>query len=152
MYDVDRYETQAEELPDQISTPYYYVRRDSSPQISKEEFRDRFWRCAVSCNCCLTTAVERIPQLKAGSLGLRNSPTFWGIVARQRRYHLRVWIYCGIAALPLIPSIWFFFMWIRPGDLKDEVAIANRRDNLSNAFVPLGISIALLMLVLAVTK
>lgn len=71
----------------------------------------------------------------------------WGIVAREKKAAFMVLAYCAIAAMPLPVSIWFFFYWLNPGELLDEAALANHRDNLSNAFVPLGVSIALFMAV-----
>lgn len=58
-----------------------------------------------------------------------------------------MFVYRAIAALPPPISIWFFFYWLNSDELQDEAALTNHRDNLSNAYVPLGISSALFMAV-----
>ena len=77
---------------------------------------------------------------------------YWGIVAREKKAVFMVLVYCTIAALLLPVSVWFFFYWLNPDELLDEAAFANHRDNLSNAFVPLGVSIALFMAVVTFVR
>lgn len=63
-----------------------------------------------------------------------------------------VLIYTIVASIPLIPATWFFFQWLTPSEGMDEYQLANHRDNLSNAFIPLGIAIALLMGILTCVR
>lgn len=60
--------------------------------------------------------------------------------------------YSAVAASPLIPTVWFFFKWLDTSGITDEASLANHRDNLSNAFIPLGMAIALLLAVLTLLK
>lgn len=97
-------------------------------------------------------ALRRIPRKIVKTADDGKHDVFWGIVARQQKSFAMVLIYTTIAGLPILPSIWFFFWWLNPGELTDEVQRANRQDNLSNAFIPLGIAIALQMGVLTCVR
>lgn len=67
-------------------------------------------------------------------------------MARTQRAFYMAALYIAVAASPLIPATWFFFKWLSPpAEDMDEYQLANHRDNLSNAFVPLGVAIALLL-------
>jgi hypothetical protein len=107
----------------------------------------------TECPCSNHTTVDKIPQkTMSEATGTQASafPEFWGIVARERHSFVTVAVYVIVA---VAPSIAFFFYWCMPSaKVTNEESLANRRDNLSNAAVPLGISITFLMALLALLK
>ncbi|KAK7222197.1 hypothetical protein V2G26_010200 [Clonostachys chloroleuca] len=155
-YRADRFRESQPGLPNQTEHKYEYDDEDPPPQVSWEEFKDGYWysntNCVSASQCSGMEALRRIPQkiIKTAEDGKHD--VFWGIVARQQKSFAMVLMYITIAGLPILPSIWFFFWWLNPGQLTDETRLANRRDNLSNAFIPLGIAIALQMGVLTCVR
>ncbi|KAK7993275.1 hypothetical protein PG989_006656 [Apiospora arundinis] len=125
---------------------YEYRVEDPPPQISWEEFKDGFWLGPDP--AFATDAVQRIPKKAVPPDLQRDLPEFWGIVARQHRCLFRALIYLWVSAIPIILSVWYFFRWLTIDPGMDEYQKANHRDNLSNASVPLMVSIALFTIVL----
>jgi ABC-type multidrug transport system permease subunit len=76
--------------------------------------------------------------------------TFYGIIAREEKQIYMAAIYLAIIGASIVPSMWFFFEWLNPGTTADEALVSNRKGNLSNAFVPLSLSISLFSCVLGV--
>ncbi|KAH7014388.1 uncharacterized protein B0I36DRAFT_436390 [Microdochium trichocladiopsis] len=154
-YGKDKYHEAVEGLPDNIDE-YLYLKQELRPQVCWEEFRDGYWNWSNHCDvqqCSTESVVVRIPKKKldrgSDSGQDKRIDVIWGIVARTERAFYVAAIYIALAASPLIPATWFFFKWLSPpvDGTMDEYQLANHRDNLSNAFVPLGISLALLMTV-----
>ncbi|KXJ89920.1 hypothetical protein Micbo1qcDRAFT_165298 [Microdochium bolleyi] len=154
-YGRDKYHEAKEDLPE-VGDEYLYLRRKLRPQVCWEEFRDGYWDWRRDCTtqkCPTESVISRIPKKKLDhdpndktSQSQLPVEVIWGIVARTQRAFYMAAIYVAIAASPLVPATWFFFKWLSPPDEgMDEYQLANHRDNLSNAFVPLGIAIALLL-------
>lgn len=125
------------------------MRRKLKPQVCWEEFLDGYWdwrnQCATQ-QCSAESVITRIPKKKFDPNQDETIDVFWGIVARTQRAFYMAALYIAVAASPLIPATWFFFKWLTPpAEDMDEYQLANHRDNLSNAFVPLGVAIALLL-------
>ncbi|CAH0025340.1 unnamed protein product [Clonostachys rhizophaga] len=155
-YRANRFRESQPGLPNQTEDKYEYDDEDPPPQVSWEEFKDGYWynntNCFSASQCSGMEALRRIPQKIIETAQDGKHDVFWGIVARQQKSFAMVLIYITIAGLPIFLSIWFFFWWLNPGELTDEIRLANRRDNLSNAFIPLGIAIAFEMGVLACVR
>lgn len=73
---------------------------------------------------------------------------FYGIIAREEKQIYMGMIYLAVLSVSIVPSIWFFFQWLNTEDITDDVLLANRKGNLSNAFVPLSMCMTLLACVL----
>ncbi|KAJ1324727.1 hypothetical protein MN608_09430 [Microdochium nivale] len=156
-YGRDKYHETAEGLPD-VGDEYLYLRRKLRPQVSREEFRDGYWDWRnryPEPQCSSESVITRIPKRQnvdddddgesVKEKQVSPPDVIWGIVARTQRAFYMAALYVAVAASPLAPATWFFFKWLAPGEGMDEYQLANHRDNLSNAFVPLGIAIALLL-------
>jgi hypothetical protein len=59
-------------------------------------------------------ALRRIPRKIIKTAEDGKLDVFWGIVARQQKSFAMVLIYTTIAGLPILPSIWFFFLVVEP--------------------------------------
>ncbi|KXJ88508.1 hypothetical protein Micbo1qcDRAFT_17666 [Microdochium bolleyi] len=154
----NRYYETSPGVPENDGVEYFYRRQKCSPQVSWEEFRDGYWdwstRCGDDQPCADATAVERIPQKQTRRTPRQAKLTeqqpsddtiIWGIVARTERAFYMALIYIMLASLTIPLSVWFVFWWLQPGEGMDEYQLANHRDNLSNACVPLALAAMLVM-------
>ena len=100
--------------------------------MSWEEFKDGYWYGNINCGsapqCTGMDALRRIPRKIIQTADDGNHDVFWGIVARQQKSFAMVLLYTTMAGLPILPSIWFFFWWLNPGELTDEIQLASHRE------------------------
>ena len=83
-------------------------------------------------------AIARLPKRKTPlNMHDGNRELFWGIYARERRSIARVLAYGTLAN---VPGIVFFFLWLFRWDHASD---------LQNAAVPVGMSLSLTMLFVA---
>lgn len=135
--------------------PYYYLPRPMwpIPPITEDQFYHRFYSCYKpttfhrlfhKCRkrCTDRVTLDRLP-LRHHSLKVEDikEEHFWGIYAVTRISFARVMVYSVVCFAPaFFPGVVFFFLWLfswgHEGDLQ-------------NAAVPLGLSCALLALLLS---
>ncbi|KAK4629728.1 hypothetical protein CLAFUR4_08611 [Fulvia fulva] len=125
-------------FPSKDNTDYDFIPRPIEPSppggpVSEQEFRNRFHK-----SCDDQGVVASLPERKT-PLNMQdgNREIFWGIYARERRSFARVLAY-GFSAN--VPGIVVFFLWLFRWDHASD---------LQNAAVPIGMSLSLTMLFVA---
>ena len=142
-YETDRFEELETGLPPLAlvkDLDYSYKIRNPQPQVSYEEFRDRFHRCQCpKTSCKKNTTVEYIPRkLNTGKPVVIEDEIFWGIIAREddKKSVYMLAVYVSLVYLCFGIGIVPMFRWLDTRGVTDEASLANRKDNLSNAAVP----------------